>query len=134
MPGPRSSRSIAAWNDDAPPPPAARCIAKFAQVLPISRRCSTWWNPTAVLSVDDVKRDDKILRATWASQNLCILPGSYLARDTQQPRPEPSHISLIAPVPECITPPTHPAFPESSRYRSSHPRRDHRQAFERRAD
>ena len=49
-----------------------------------SRRCSTWSNPTARFYLwPDVQRDDEAFtRELFATQNLTILPGSYLARDT----------------------------------------------------
>ena len=45
------------------------------------------------------------LRELFATQNLTILPGSYLARDTRSGNPGRNRvrISLVAPVTECVT-------------------------------
>jgi N-succinyldiaminopimelate aminotransferase len=52
-----------------------------------------------------VQRDDAAFtRELFASKNLTILPGSYLARDTADGNPGRNRvrISLVAPVDECI--------------------------------
>jgi N-succinyldiaminopimelate aminotransferase len=54
----------------------------------------------------DVGRDDETFtRELFATQNLTILPGSYLARDTRSGNPGKHRvrISLVAPVDECVT-------------------------------
>jgi N-succinyldiaminopimelate aminotransferase len=53
----------------------------------------------------DVKRDDETFtRDLYATQNLTILPGSYLARDSRAGNPgnQRVRISLVAPVEECV--------------------------------
>jgi N-succinyldiaminopimelate aminotransferase len=52
-----------------------------------------------------VQRDDEAFtRELFAAQNLTILPGSYLARDTTAGNPGRGRvrISLVASVDECI--------------------------------
>jgi N-succinyldiaminopimelate aminotransferase len=52
-----------------------------------------------------VRRDDETFtRDLFATQNLTILPGSYLARDTRTGNPGTNRvrISLVAPVDECV--------------------------------
>jgi len=54
----------------------------------------------------DIKRDDETFtRDLFASQNLTILPGSYLARDTADGNPgrHRVRISLVAPLAECVS-------------------------------
>jgi len=54
----------------------------------------------------DVQRDDEAFtRELFARQNLTILPGSYLARDTRAGNPGRNHvrISLVASVEECVS-------------------------------
>jgi N-succinyldiaminopimelate aminotransferase len=54
----------------------------------------------------DVQRDDEsFTRDLFATQNLTILPGSYLARDTRAGNPGRNRvrISLVASVAECVT-------------------------------
>jgi N-succinyldiaminopimelate aminotransferase len=48
---------------------------------------------------------EEFTRGLFARQNLTILPGSYLARDTAAGNPgrRRVRISLVAPVDECIT-------------------------------
>ena len=48
--------------------------------------------------------DEAFTRDLFATQNLTILPGSYLARDTRAGNPGRNRvrISLVAPVEECV--------------------------------
>jgi N-succinyldiaminopimelate aminotransferase len=53
----------------------------------------------------DVRRDDETFtRDLFATQNLTLLPGSYLARDTAAGNPGKRRvrISLVAPADECV--------------------------------
>jgi N-succinyldiaminopimelate aminotransferase len=108
MPVPTQLASIAAWNDDAHAA-ANRALyrEKYARVLPILAPVLDVVEPDGAFYLwPDVKRDDEIFtRDLFATQNLTILPGSYLARDTRAGNPgrQRVRISLVAPVDECVT-------------------------------
>ena len=100
--------AIAAWNDDAHAA-ANRALyrEKFAKVIPILAPLLDVVEPDGAFYLwPDVQRDDEAFtRDLFATQNLTILPGSYLARDTRAGNPGRNRvrISLVAPVDECIT-------------------------------
>jgi N-succinyldiaminopimelate aminotransferase len=107
MPVPTQLASIAAWNDDAHA--AANRVLyreKYARVLPILAPVLDVVEPDGAFYLwPDVQRDDEIFtRDLYATQNLTILPGSYLARDTRAGNPgrQRVRISLVAPVEECV--------------------------------
>jgi len=108
MPIPTQLASIAAWNDDAHAA-ANRSLyrEKFARVLPILAPLLDVTEPDGAFYLwTDVQRDDAdFTRALFAAQNLTILPGSYLARDTATGNPGARRvrISLVASVDECVT-------------------------------
>jgi N-succinyldiaminopimelate aminotransferase len=107
MPVPTQLASIAAWNDDAH---AAQNRAlyreKYARVVPILAPVLDVAEPDGGFYLwPDVGRDDEVFtRELFAAQNLTILPGSYLARDTRSGNPgnQRVRISLVAPVDECV--------------------------------
>ncbi|HET9865066.1 MAG TPA: succinyldiaminopimelate transaminase [Steroidobacteraceae bacterium] len=107
MPVPTQLASIAAWNDDAHAA-ANRALyrEKFARMLPILEPVLDVVEPDGGFYLwPDVQRDDEAFtRELFAAQNLTILPGSYLARDTEAGNPGKRRvrISLVAPVDECI--------------------------------
>ena len=107
MPVPTQLASIAAWNDDAHAA-ANRALyrEKYARVLPILAPVLDVVEPDGAFYLwPDVQRDDEIFtRDLFATQNLTILPGSYLARDTPAGNPgrQRVRISLVAPVEECV--------------------------------
>jgi N-succinyldiaminopimelate aminotransferase len=107
MPVPTQLASIAAWNDDAHAA-ANRALyrEKYARVLPILAPVLDVVEPDGAFYLwPDVQRDDEIFtRDLYATQNLTILPGSYLARDTRAGNPgrQRVRISLVAPVEECV--------------------------------
>ncbi len=107
MPIPTQLASIAAWNDDAHAA-ANRALyrAKYARVLPILQPVLDVVEPDGAFYLwPDVGRDDEAFtRELFATQNLTILPGSYLARDTRAGNPGRNRvrISLVAPVEECV--------------------------------
>lgn len=108
MPAPTQLASIAAWNDDAHAAVnRALYREKFAKVLPILAPVLDVVEPDGAFYLwPDVQRDDEAFtRDLFATQNLTILPGSYLARDTRQGNPGRNRvrISLVASVPECVT-------------------------------
>jgi len=107
MPVPTQLASIAAWNDDAHA--AANRVLyreKYARVLPILAPVLDVVEPDGAFYLwPDVQRDDETFtRDLYATQNLTILPGSYLARDTRAGNPgkQRVRISLVAPVEECV--------------------------------
>jgi len=107
MPVPTQLASIAAWNDDAHAA-ANRALyrEKYARVLPILAPVLDVVEPDGGFYLwPDVQRDDEIFtRDLFAAQNLTILPGSYLARDTRSGNPgrQRVRISLVAPIDECV--------------------------------
>ncbi|MEO8017162.1 MAG: succinyldiaminopimelate transaminase [Pseudomonadota bacterium] len=107
MPVPTQLASIAAWNDDAHAAVnRALYREKYARVLPILQPVLDVVEPDGAFYLwPDVQRDDEIFtRDLFATQNLTILPGSYLARDTRAGNPGRNRvrISLVAPVDECV--------------------------------
>ncbi|HPF25320.1 MAG TPA: succinyldiaminopimelate transaminase [Steroidobacteraceae bacterium] len=107
MPVPTQLASAAAWADD-------RHVAlnrslyreKFARVLPILAPVLPVVQPAGgfYLWTDVGADDEQFTRDLFATQNLTILPGSYLARDTATGNPGRGRvrISLVAPVEECV--------------------------------
>jgi len=108
MPIPTQLASIAAWNDDAHAA-ANRALyrEKFARVLPILAPVLDVVEPDGGFYLwPDVQRDDEAFtRELFATQNLTILPGSYLARDSRGGNPgrRRVRISLVASMDECVT-------------------------------
>lgn len=108
MPIPTQLASISAWNDDAHAA-ANRALyrEKYARVLPILQPVLDVVEPDGAFYLwPDVGRDDETFtRDLFATQNLTILPGSYLARDARGVNPGRNRvrISLVAPVEECVT-------------------------------
>ena len=107
MPVPTQMATIAAWNDDAHAA-ANRALyrEKYARVLPILQPVLDVAEPDGAFYLwPDVQRDDEAFtRELFATQNLTILPGSSLARDTASGNPgrRRVRISLVAPVDECV--------------------------------
>jgi N-succinyldiaminopimelate aminotransferase len=107
MPVPTQLASVAAWNDDAHAA-ANRALyrEKYARVLPILAPVLDVVEPDGAFYLwPDVQRDDETFtRDLFATQNLTILPGSYLARDTPGGNPgrQRVRISLVPPLDECV--------------------------------
>jgi N-succinyldiaminopimelate aminotransferase len=107
MPIPTQLASISAWNDDAHAA-ANRTLyrEKFARVLPILQPVLDVLEPDGAFYLwPDVQGDDEAFtRELFATQNLTILPGSYLARDSRGGNPGRARvrISLVASVDECV--------------------------------
>ena len=109
MPVPTQLASIAAWNDDEHAAANRRLYReKYARVLPILQPVLDVVEPDGAFYLwPDVHRDDEAFtRDLFATQNLTILPGSYLARtsrDGANPGRNRVRISLVASVDECVS-------------------------------
>ena len=108
MPVPTQLASIAAWSDDAHAAANRELYReKYARVLPILEPMLNVVEPDGAFYLwPDIHGDDEAFtRDLYATQNLTILPGSYLARDTRAGNPgrQRVRISLVAPVEECVT-------------------------------
>jgi len=108
MPLPAQLASIVGWNDeDYVVANRALYREKFARVVPIL-------SPVLEMSIPDGafylwpylggRDDETFARALFETQNVTVLPGSYLARDTGRGNPGKGHvrISLVPPLAECI--------------------------------
>jgi N-succinyldiaminopimelate aminotransferase len=97
--------SIAAWNDDQHVVENRRLYReKFAVVLPILRSIMEVEAPQASFYLwPKVADDECFTRELFAQQNVTILPGTYISRDTPQGNPGRGRIriSLVASVSEC---------------------------------
>lgn len=97
--------SIVAWNDDRHVVENRRLYReKFAVVLPVLRTVMEVEAPQASFYLwPRVTDDERFTRELFATQNVTILPGSYISRDMPQGNPGRGRvrISLVASVPEC---------------------------------
>jgi N-succinyldiaminopimelate aminotransferase len=99
--------SIPAWNDDTHAAENRRLYrAKFDAVLPVLQEVLDVTRPSAsfYLWPRIEGSDEDFARELFARQNLTVLPGTYLARDTAAGNPGRHHlrISLVAPLAECV--------------------------------
>ncbi len=99
--------SIAAWEDDAHAVDnRALYREKFAAVLPILTPVLNVTAPEASFYLwPDVGGDDEVFaRDLYATQNVIVLPGSYLGRDAGHGNPGAGRvrISLVASLDRCI--------------------------------
>lgn len=107
MPVPTQHASIAAWNDDAHVVANRALYAeKYARVLPILAPVLDVGDPSGgfYLWADTGHDDETFTRELFATQNVTVLPGSYLARDSRGGNPGRGRIrvSLVASVAECV--------------------------------
>lgn len=100
--------SIAAWNDEAHVVENRRQYAeKFAAVMPLLKDHLAFDAPDAAFYLwvkvpgDD---DEKLARELYRSQNVTVLPGSYLARDAAGINPGRGYvrIALVDNLDACI--------------------------------
>jgi N-succinyldiaminopimelate aminotransferase len=107
MPVPTQMASISAWDDDAHAAANRKLYQeKFDRVLPILAPVLDVRKPAGAFYLwPDVHEDDeKFTRDLFAQQNLTLLPGSYLARESQGENPGRGRvrISLTANVDQCV--------------------------------
>jgi N-succinyldiaminopimelate aminotransferase len=107
MPVPTQKASVTAWSDDAHVV-ANRALyrRKFDRVLPILAPVIEAYRPAGGFYLWlNVGGDDAAFTAgLFAEQNITVVPGSYLTRDTAQGNPGKGfiRISLVAPEEECV--------------------------------
>jgi N-succinyldiaminopimelate aminotransferase len=107
VPGPTQHASIAAWTDDAHVA-ANRALyrRKFDQVIPILAPVIEARRPAGGFYLWlNVGGDDEAFTAgLYSRQNVTVVPGSYLARQTPGGNPGAGYvrISLVAPEAECV--------------------------------
>jgi N-succinyldiaminopimelate aminotransferase len=114
---PTQLASIAAWDDDAHAATNRRLYQeKFDKVIPILSGALDVERPSGAFYLwTDVKRDDeRFTRDLFASQNVSVLPGSYLARGSAagaltggpasggNPGAGRVRISLVPTVEQCV--------------------------------
>ena len=111
MSGSVAAASIAAWDDEAHVVEnRAMYRAKFAAVTPILEPVLDVRLPDASfylwagIPVDWNSDDEAFARALYAQYNVTVLPGSYLARDSQGRNPGRGRIrmALVADTAECV--------------------------------
>ena len=100
--------SIAAWDDDAHVRVNRRLYReKFDRVLPILSPVLDVKRPEGAfyLWVDIEGDDERFTRKLFATQNVTVLPGSYLGRTTERGNPGAGRVrlSLTATVADCVT-------------------------------
>jgi len=107
MPIPTQKASVAAWSEDGHVL-ANRALyrAKYDQVLPVLQPVIDATRPAGGFYLWlPVGGDDEAFTAElFATQNITVVPGSYLARDTGAGNPGAGFIrlSLVASVDECV--------------------------------
>jgi N-succinyldiaminopimelate aminotransferase len=108
MPLPTQAASTAAWNDDAHVAANRRLYQeKFSRVLPILAPLIDVTRPAGAFYLwPHVGGDDEAFaRDLFATQNVTLLPGSYLGRRSARENPgaERVRISLVPDVDSCVT-------------------------------
>ncbi|MCC6474106.1 MAG: succinyldiaminopimelate transaminase [Burkholderiales bacterium] len=107
MSPPVQAASIAAWNDEAHVRENRRLYAqKFRAVAPMIQAPLYAGLPEGgfYLWVRTPMSDEAFARDFYASYNVTVLPGTYLAREAQGVNPGRQHIrlALVAPLDECV--------------------------------
>lgn len=99
--------SIPAWDDDRHVVENRRLYReKFARVLPVLQSVMEVEMPDASFYLwPKVHDDERFTRELFERQHVTILPGSYIARDSEHGNPGRGRvrISLVANVDECVT-------------------------------
>jgi N-succinyldiaminopimelate aminotransferase len=104
---PTQIASIAAWDEDTHAAHNRKLYQdKFAKVLPVLASVLDVKRPDGAFYLwPDVGQDDEqFVRELFATQNLTLLPGSYLAREAHGENPGAGRvrISLTASVDQCV--------------------------------
>ncbi|MCK4743214.1 MAG: succinyldiaminopimelate transaminase [Sulfuriflexus sp.] len=107
MSTPTQAASILAWNDEAHVEHNRDLYReKFAAVIEILKPIIAVEQPDAgfYLWVKTPISDTDFARDLFATQNVTVLPGSYLSRDTDNGNPGENYVrmALVAPMDECI--------------------------------
>jgi N-succinyldiaminopimelate aminotransferase len=107
MPLPTQAASTAAWNDDAHVAANRRLYQeKFSRVLPILSPVLDVTRPAGAFYLwPEVGGDDEAFaRDLYATQNVTVLPGSYLGRGSLRENPGAGRvrISLVPNVDSCV--------------------------------
>ncbi len=106
---PTQLASIAAWNEDGHVVTNRKLYQeKFERVIPILSPYLNVQKPAGGFylwpDVSSVMDDEQFTRELFARQNITLLPGSYLARDTASGNPGAGRvrISLVPGVAQCV--------------------------------
>jgi N-succinyldiaminopimelate aminotransferase len=107
MPPATQAASIMAWNDEAHVEHnRALYREKFAAVLEILNPVLDVQMPDAAfyLWVKTPGSDTDFARGLFETQNVTVLPGSFLSRDTEAGNPGDGYVrmALVAPLDECL--------------------------------
>ncbi len=106
---PTQLASIVAWNEDSHVVENRRLYQeKFERVIPILAPHLKVEKPAGGfylwLDVSSVMNDELFTRELFARQNITVLPGSYLARESNHVNPGAGRvrISLVPGVAQCV--------------------------------
>ncbi len=107
MPVPSQLASIDAWNDERHVEANRKAYKeKFDKVIPILKQTFDVIKPDAAffLWLPVPIDEETFTRELFAKQNVTVLPGSYLARDSKGQNPGKNfvRIALVAELDECI--------------------------------
>ena len=108
MPPVHQVASIEAWNDESHVEKNRDLyIKKFDAVIDILRPVINVTQPDAgfYLWLNTPVDDETFARDLYAQQNVTVLPGSYLSRESDGINPGKDHVrmALVAPFDECVT-------------------------------
>ena len=108
MPPVHQIASIEAWNDEAHVKQnRALYVKKFDAVIDILKPVINAILPDAgfYLWLNTPVDDEIFARDLFAQQNVTVLPGSYLSRESNGLNPGKNHVrlALVAPLDECVT-------------------------------
>jgi N-succinyldiaminopimelate aminotransferase len=107
LPVPTQHASIAAWSDEQHVEHNRTLYQeKFNRVIEIAGDSMQLTMPDAgfYLWAKTPIADDLFAQKLYEQQNITVLPGQYLSRDTENGNPGKNHVrmALVAPVEECV--------------------------------